>query len=480
MGGTPVGILDVVKMDYQIGIGKMDDGIESMLAWTDSFTVGVTLSSISWGFVNPGAASGDVTNVKITVTLHDIAGQLFNDFVKIRRGNYYLYFMGPQSSGPLMGGAWIIYRPIADECSIEFSQTQGFTYTISGDPLILTARSGTFTPTEPFTLTGTTPGVSKTGTFRDYIKELEILWNRQTKDKPTAQVELLIEGTNEYPDRKPNKTNKSEGDSPDFINFTAERKPIVDIIRSLWDSSFNIEADVKNKVGLEINFKESRGGKNIIVISFYDINSEKPANTVPLVCVGDDVNCAGAIYRGQLSGINLNSITQMLIPSDANTQNNGAAPEGSDSNTNTPLPASPNETAGQKVVGRQETTNRTNSTMVTSEGRIASPWEEAITMMRKSMVPDFTMSIELPYTSDLAPAAVGGILMDANGGDGASVGIHMQQGMILMFYWYTDPLCESLALNPLISTTYRITKVTHTIGLSGNTTQLEVSHIQQR
>lgn len=479
MGGTPVGISDVVRLEYMLGIGLMDTGIESMLAWTDSFTVGVTLSSISWGFINPGATSGDSTNAKITVTLHDIAGQLFNDFIKIRRGSYYLYFLGPQSSGPLMGGDWIIYQTLPDDCSIEFSQTQGFTYTISGNPLIMTARAAAFIPTEPITLTGTTDGVSKTGTYRDYIKELEILWNRQTKDKPTAQIEVSFEGKNEYPDRKPNKTLKSDGNSPDFINFTAEREPLVGIIRNLWDSSFNTAKDIERKVGMEVNFKESKGGSNKIVITFYDIDSEKPAETTPVICVGDDVNCAGQIYRGQLSGINLNSIAQILMPTDANKQDNGAAPEGSDSNTNTPQPASPNTTAGQKVDGRQETPNRTNATIVNSEGRVASSWEKAITLMRSSMVPEFTMSIELPYTSDLSPTSVGGILTDANG-TGTSTGINLNQGMILLFYWYTDPLCESLALNPLISTSYRISKVTHTIGLSGNTTQLEVSHIQQR
>ena len=81
----------------------------------------------------------------------------------------------------------------------------------------------------------------------------------------------------------------------------------------------------------------------------------------------------------------------------------------------------------------------------------------------------------MPYSYGFTPVVHGGKLIDAIGGE-VTCGIHFLQGVELQFYWYTDVTCEKLALVPGISTSYRITSVTHTIGLSGNTTQVKLSH----
>ena len=56
--------------------------------------------------------------------------------------------------------------------------------------------------------------------------------------------------------------------------------------------------------------------------------------------------------------------------------------------------------------------------------------------------------------------------------------IDIKQGAELEFYWYTEPTCSILVKNPVISSSYRISEVTHQIGLSGNQTVVKLSHLQ--
>lgn len=480
MGGTPVGVQDVVHMEYIIGLGPISGNEPAIiLAHTHSYVEGISLSSISWGYMNTGASHGDVTNTRLTFTLHDIAGKFFELFIQARSPTMYIYFIGPMSTGELMGGNWSVYQPLAEECSIEFSQTQGFTYTLSGMPVVMKARQSVFMPREMITLTGATTEVTKAGTFKDYLNELQIIWNRQTKDKPSAQIKFEYDESKPYFSRHPQQAMTAEKGQSDFIQFKIDNTtPLSAGIEQLWNTIFsnNDEKTGPNKVSLEVSYLKHEGDGNTIGIRFLDKDDATSVIPYPIICVGDDINCSGFPYRGQLSGINFNSLINIIAPVTATeTGTDSTAPTGTDANVETTASGNKTDTAGTLPESRTESTELTDAKTFGDEMRKhVGGWGQAIYYLNRYKVPEFIVTIEMPYTSDFSPSAVGGILKDSFGSDTTGIAFHVTQGASLIFFWYTDPTCETLEIQPLISTVYRITKVTHTIGLSGNTTQVEL------
>jgi hypothetical protein len=82
----------------------------------------------------------------------------------------------------------------------------------------------------------------------------------------------------------------------------------------------------------------------------------------------------------------------------------------------------------------------------------------------------------MPYTYGFTPITHGGFLPDAISGSPMG-GINHDVGAELSFWWYVDVDCQQMAPVEAISTIYRITKVIHSIGLSGNNTQISLSHL---
>jgi hypothetical protein len=102
-------------------------------------------------------------------------------------------------------------------------------------------------------------------------------------------------------------------------------------------------------------------------------------------------------------------------------------------------------------------------------------WNNFASLLQKYKLSQFTLDIELPYTFAFTPEWFGGVLKNAtDAGNGAFA---VEEGIELQFYWYIDSWCEILEKVDVISTDYRITLVTHNIGLNGNTTQIKLSHL---
>jgi len=104
-------------------------------------------------------------------------------------------------------------------------------------------------------------------------------------------------------------------------------------------------------------------------------------------------------------------------------------------------------------------------------------WAALKTVLNTVKTSEFSISVEMPYTFAFTPNVHGGLMKDAMEGS-ITGGIHYAQGCDLEFYWYTDPSCSTLEKNDIISTSYRIASVQHTIGISANTTQVKLSHLQ--
>lgn len=495
-GGTPVGLADVVKMEYVLGYGRFDLGMTEPLAWTDSFKEGISLSEIQWTFVNTGSQKGTETTGKISFTLHDIAGLLFEKFMHLKTGIDFIYFYGPTSDGKLWtSGVPSLYQVDPSACSLEFSATQGFTYTFSGISAVTASRSKKLisAPAE-FGLSGTINGTNQT--FAQSVQELVQQWNAVAlkSGKPNSQIELIIDESKEinskYMKRQPVSVDKQNGgDNNKTFSFKVSKGDTIHkAVTELWFQIFQnsdekkCDNDLKMHVKPRVDFvKWGDGGKITCQILFSDKTVDDALNNRLRICVGDDDNCRDAQYRGELAGINLNDIaSQFLIPEDyAGSEAGGTAPAGSEEKTE--------KTTCKKDVRKypNDHGNATQSSMDWKSngflkspegGKISGYWGQMYNLIHDNTATPLEIEINMPYTSDFTPKIHCGILKC--GIEGMASTIDLTQGADLDFFWYDNPNCDKLVISSIISSHYRISEVSHQIGLSGNQTVVKLSHLQ--
>ena len=499
-----VGHRETIKMEYLIGIGSISSGfMEKVLAYTESFNEGVSLSDIKWGFYNTGAGGATEAGY-IEFTIHDIAGQCLEDFVKIKSATQYIYFQGPMSDGSLWPGPQMIYSPLSEDCNLEFSPSQGFTYTFKGFPLFQAARSKVMGAPAQFIINGLDHTTNKphSNTFEDYLKELADKWNANIQSetkKNIAGIKFEYEtGDNIDSMRKATPFNviKEKGKTlSTTANPLTPAAPITvqagdtlsDVVIKLWQHGFapteqdaagGYNADSK----VEVNLKAKDGNIHLIDVKLHEKLKTDTTTTLIPVCVGDDINCKYQPYRANLVGINFGGIWN-VVAANLFSKTEGGTDEsdpsvtaGNDTKKNTDInvqDATTGTTAGSK-----ENMNAidTNPGIRSGQNPVYDGWNTVATILNKHKMPDFELNIELPYSFGFTPMVHGGLLTDSMTGM-ATGGISFKQGVALMFYWYTSPTCSALALVPGISNDYRVVKVTHNIGLNGNTTQVALSHL---
>jgi hypothetical protein len=482
MGGTPVGISDVVRMNFELKIGKWDSGSTELLCDQDSFKQGISLSDLKWGFTSPAVNSGDYDASRISFTLHDIAGKMIDTVMKLRTGAYFIYFKGPKSDGSLWNGKEVVYVPVSEECKIEFSPTQGFTYTFSGNPLIQFAKSPILSTKQDLTITGTIVGPNQT--YKNYVeKELVEIWNQhviEDQKKPTAKISISVEGSPAI-NNQPYITKKNNKGMIEDFKIPAGTT-IADAVRLLFYNRFYPSDDAihQGKKGttnhrptISVMFKKWKGAKVDIVVKVFDEKDEKSITTLD-VCIGDDGHCQGSKYRAQLAGMNFDGLYSLLTASAVlkDLESGEKKTSAMSGNEDVMIQQSTQTDAADNYQQKDVQTPMAGSFTKIGIGS----WGMFDTLLHKYKMPNFTIDIDMPYTYDFTPKTHGGVLEDAIQGASSS-GISMSQGVNLKYYWYTDPNCESLALQPGISNKYRISKIVHQIGLSGNSTQVTLSHL---
>lgn len=479
---TAVGNGQVVKMEYYIMIGPFDNEPDTLLAWTESFRDGISLSEIKWGYVNTSNAA-DSGLGQIEFTLHDIAGKSLANFIRVRKGTNYIHFKGPMSSGKLCPiPAWSMYFPIPEDCKIEFNATQGFTYTFVGKPIVQLGKSNTISATSDFTITGSQ--VEKETTFEDYLNKVVMpMWNTQIEESNHSEkvspkiknFEFVSDDKLSYEDNPAQVTLKEVKSAQSHLEpFAVTRGMNIDtLVTSLFNERFKKEEDYPKRPIIEVNFKRWQGEGHTLQVRFVDNTVEDVVSDM-IVCIGDDKNCAGFDFRGQLVGISFNElITQFASIADGDISPSGDLTQGGNVKPN------PADTSPVKVdQGNEKAVKRDTSaysSLPMGHGSTAM-WGQLTTYLQQHNIPGLTLDIELPFSFGFTPMSLGGLLKDSIEG-GTGVGIHYTQGCELKFFWYEDPDCAKLVLRPEISQSYRITSVTHTIGLNGNTTQVGLSHL---
>lgn len=493
---TAVGHDEVIKMEYELGLGALEaEAPDTSLAHTTSFEIGISLSEIKWGFYNTNE-TGEYDSSYIEFTLHDIAGTTLPLFLEVKSGARYIFFKGPKSDGSLWSGAYTKYQPIQDGCQLEFSQTQGFTYRFSGMPVGNLTKTQKMSVHSKIPINGIGDNDAKHGnTFKDYLQEIQEKWNSMLKGKKTGTARIEFETGQSSPDlisqtpfhieaENHDNPKKQAGDPVARVQQFAIHPgvPIATVVQSLWQERFAVKEtgpgkDMNAGSILEVNFKKYDGSTNFIDVKLQK-KRETDTSVIPLdVCIGDDENCKGATYRAQLTGLDFRGMLELVGQDkiiDAEEQKLAEVNViGSDS-----VPCvDAEETKGGADKQDKENLSHVpssaglpvgNSSIFDGRGILSS-------FLNRYKSADFALEIELPYSYGFTPVVHGGELIDAVDGC-VTCGIHYTQGVQIQFYWYTDVTCETLALVPAISTNYRITSVTHTIGLSGNTTQVKLSH----
>lgn len=506
-GGTGIGhylstgIGQVIKMNYKIEMGFLNRGPELiMLVSTDSYKQGVSLSEIKWGFFSTSSTDSRESSF-LEFTIHDIAGQTLENFLKIKQYSTILYFTGPTSEGNLWIGQPAPYAPKVESCEIQFSQTQGFTYKITAIPIGQLSKSPAFSTFKDITINGINhDNVAHSNTFKDYLDEFAYKWNSGLKDNPekidTAKIEftwdksgaaanddamkqmpIIIEKEGEI---------KRTGDAEKKIQplTIKTRTTIAAAVQQLWNERFvpketNAENGIDNNSFLEVNFKEHKNGTNCFDVKCHKKTTSTDKVGVPIpICIGSDKDCKGQLFRAQLASISLNSISSLLASTKL-VENHDKNQEQSQSGTGvvqvSETKKSTQEDGGQATT--QTVSEKTGSPgMQGTTNSVFDGWGQLKSLLNNNKVPSLTIDIDMPYTYGFTPITHGGFLPDAISGSPMG-GINHDVGAKLSFWWYVDVDCQKMAPVEAISTTYRITKVIHSIGLSGNNTQISLSHL---
>jgi len=482
---SAVGNGDVVRMEYELWLGSFDNEPHQKIADTTSFTDGISLSEIKWGYINTSNGSENGLGT-ISFTLHDIAGGAFATFIKLRRGTHFINFKCPNSTGALnKTDKWAVYYPQPEECKIDFNATQGFTYTFVGSPIVQLGKTKTISLPNQFIISGSKldPGSN----FEQYLNGpsgVKDQWNNQivssnssNKIGPRIAKFVFVEDDKlKYEENVASVRVKLKGGEMALIeDFPVKpKKPIEEVVRELFNSRFKADADIDKRTNIEVNFVKWQGDGLILLVRFQDKTVEK-VNADVEVCIGSDTNCTGAKYRAQLSNIQFNDslISGFIAAADIEESESGDQVQSGNASGNLIEDDDSSEREGEVKGLTSEMTKR--KVIPTGQGG-SGMWGQLDSFLEKNKIPGFTLEIEMPYSFGFSPAAIGGLLKDSIHG-GTGVGIHYTQGVALKFFWYTDPTCQVLELRPEISKSYRITNVSHTIGLNGNTTTVGLSHL---
>lgn len=484
MPNSAVGHSDVVLMKYKIGMGLYDHGLDALIVSDQTYKEGVSLSEVSWGFNSPGSTNG-AEAAKLSFTIHDIAGKMIDTISKLRTGKYWLYFKGPTSTGALWGGDYAIYRPIPEDCRIEFSYSTGFTYTISGVPIVKLVEKSLVLKSN-FTITGNNAGPN--ATFKDYlIKEFQKMYNDTLKETPdkleSAQLKFnKLEGSIMDNPIAPDQVSKDNQGYIAPMEFS-QNTPLATAIREFFFGRFFSKEHVKSQTGgqdkgrpnIQVTFDKLKDGFVEVSVIGIDSVEEAQVDTSLSICIGDDANCAGIPYRAELAGIEMPDIlySEMTrIALKREDESGDPAQAGNDTGI-------VDKGDGKRVINTSdggedeaEVSLAFSGDLFMNADGVQSTYAAALTTNKMS---GFTVSIELPYSFAFTPDPYGGKLKPAIPGT-SGVGIDVTQGANLSMFWYKDSSCSELALVPGISGFYRIVEVTHTIGLSANTTQVKLSH----
>jgi hypothetical protein len=498
--GTPfwaVGHSDVIKMNYAIGIGtlqsKQPEG--TLLAHTYSFLSGISLSELKWGFYNP-SESGTQESAFIHFTLHDIAGEGLSNFLRLKSGAAIIYMKGPMSDGTLWAKEWMQYKPVANDCKLDFSPTQGFTYTFAGMPIGRMAQTMELMCPDEITINNSDKGVAHANIFGEYLTEFENKWNgivtaNGTKvSTATIHFDVVGDGINDKLKATPPFITEKENSDATIGDGAASVQPwttnkgdtIADAVKSLWNERFaprNEDGSLVTDAGsqIEVNFKEWEG-MNVIDVRLHERGSTDTVTSIIPICIGDDNNCKMALHRGQLVSIDFGGIIN-IIAADKVVNEHGAEKGGSQNGNDgiTVLNAEGKYVVADESQYKESMAGLPHSAGIAVGGNSSfDGFGQLGTILNKYKSPEFKIEVELPYSFMFTPFEHGGALPD--GMEGAVTGaIKYTSGVKLDFYWYTDPSCSTLALVDTISQTFRITQVVHTIGLNGNTTQISLSQL---
>lgn len=501
---SAVGHRDVIKMEYEIGIGTIDAWkADKIIAHTESFKNGVSLSEIKWGFYNP-SESGTKESAFLDFTLHDIAGEAISDYLRIKSGSTIIFFKGPMSDGKIWSGKEAIYKPIAQDCKLQFSPTQGFTYSFSAMPIGHLPKTKELATPAQITINGLDEaGNPHANTFEYYLKELAEKWNAHLAGDNIKVAKAMIKFEistgygiqddlkNHVPyitERSGEENELKKSGDPTTPIQQYEIPPNTDLataVKGLWQQRFaekdeDPDASINAGSQLEVNFREYKKGTNYIDVRLHrKTKTDTVTNIIP-VCIGDDENCKNAAYRAQLVEINFGEkflqVASVNKMNSIDANSHGEAHQAGNSAHTVKSASDEYKISGETMMkettaGMSHVPNLPAGNNPTMDG-----WGNFQTTLNNYKSPEFTLEIELPYSFGFTPIVNGGKLADAIEGC-QSCGILFTEGVDLEFYWYTDPTCESLKKVKEISTRYRITKVTHTIGLSGNVTQVSLSHL---
>lgn len=498
---TPVGHMNVIKMQYKIAIGKIEAGTpeEPNLADTDSHLRGVSLSEIKWGYYGTGEQGNNTAYLEFSI--HDIAGQTFEQFLKIKSAAYLVYYHGPDSAGDPWPKNWAMFTPIGDKCDIQFSPTQGFTYSFVCAPYGKLVQSQSLAFSKLVTVNGLGAEgqtVRHGNTFWDYLKEIEHKWKQDLPDskKTLAEIKFFI--------RRGDDTGDSLANMPPTMVDPKDAKPqnisgaggghlapfeikagttIATAITNLFQERFAvIEQTAGQGVGeapvLEINYMKYEAGSQIDVALGKKKTTDVAIDPIP-VCIGTDMNCIGAAYRANLVKLEFGPNLLLALSAAVMAVSNGGS-TAENSVTQSVDYFEVEHSYKNSCPGNQA--RETSGLIPYSAGGPVSVnpkfdnWGIIQGYLNVNKHPELTLTIEMPYAFGFSPKYHGGRLKDAVPECGLGAVSHTA-GVELKFFWYTSPDCEVLALVPAISTCYRITKVTHTIGLNGNSTQIDLSHV---
>lgn len=489
---------EVIMMNYALSMGPRSalnaTFGDTMLAHTYSFLEGVSLSEISWGFVNSASSAGDKANAYLKFTLHDIAGSMFSNFIKIRSSAMAIYFYGPMSDGNIWsGGNAAVYTPITQDCNMEFSPTQGFTYTFICQPLDKLIKTEEYLVPKQIDIDGTYDGKAVTSTgnlFKDYIMELEHKWNAGLTDdkKNTARIEFDYADASEGAQSQmwqqtPTQTEKVAGTNDDTKTNVVTPYVIPSgtnlavAIRGLWQERFSN----KENTTIEVNFKDYDGSRTLVNLKLHIPNVTTPIGVkMPYkLCVGDDINCIGIPFRGNLANISFGKLFDTLGGASTSStlgSSETAIAAGNDSKVETATPPEEKGADNMTKVNKTDVSYSTGPAPGANQGGFDA-WGKLKEILNSTKSPELVIEIDMPYTFAFSPQNLGGMLKNSQEGF-ITTGIHPVQGVDFEFYWYSDPTCSFLDKMDVISTEYRLAGVQHTIGLNGNSTQVKLTHLQ--
>lgn len=490
---------DVVKMEYMLLMGHIDTmgTPETPLAYTESFLEGISLTEISWGYLNTATTEASKDDAFLKFTLHDIAGETLGKFFRLRSGTQLIYFHGPMSDGSLWFGDMAIYKPVTESCEMTFSLTQGFTYSIVAEPVVNMAKTMMYRNPKEFSLTGTYEQQPTGNTFKDYMKEFVSKWNAGLPEdrKGTSKIEIDYGDDSEgaqadlwtRPVQVTDKTSAGEQSNPNNPiqhHAVPEGANLSHEIVNIWQNLFTpVEKDTtaqntSSGANLEVNFKQYKEGVTMIHLRLHKKEETSKVDFAPFViCIGSDLNCQYQIFRAQLVELRFSGLYSVLgatvhenSPESGDTTLAGSKSE--TPNTNNTTPEMENDKSKENMAAAS---NSTGPASVSQEHGYDG-WGTMRTLLNDHKTPELTIDVELNYAFAFSPQSIGGWLKDALESQQAAA-IHPSQGAFLLFFWYEDIHCENLVLNDVISTSYRITKVMHTVGLNGNMTQVGLSHL---